>query len=161
MQLVDIMPTVVELLGLPNDRLNVQGRSLAGALTQQSSLQPDRTIFLHRRHYQGGPVETRDAFFPFRPFRKKEVLVKGTKFGLRQNHWKFIQGGEEGPDELFDLRSDPQELQNIAVSFPEEADRLRAVLNDLAYFQHYGAGGQPAVIDEEVIRRLRSMGYIR
>lgn len=82
-ELVDIMPAMIDLTEFPTDGLSVQGQSLAGALMQRLSLQQDRTVFLHQWHYLGRPVENNQTFLPFRFFRQRNIWGQGTKCGLR------------------------------------------------------------------------------
>ena len=72
-ELVNIMPTIIDLTECPTDGLSVQGQSLAGALMQRLSLHQDRTVFLHQWHYLGRLVENNQTFLPFRFFRQRNI----------------------------------------------------------------------------------------
>jgi len=52
--------------------------------------------------------------------------------GVRTGGWKGVRlGGHDDPDapiELYDLRTDPSETNDVASSHPEEVDRIRAIM---------------------------------
>ena len=162
-ELVDIMPTILELIHFLPDHGAFQGRSLAGALLGKSPLPADRRVFLHRRHYNARRAETDPEFERYKPYRpgSEDVFVKGTKYGIRHDRWKFIQGGEEGSDELFDLEQDPRELQNVAADFPAALESLRSALVTLqqTYRLKRQVGELPRIAEEDAAR-LKTMGYI-
>jgi arylsulfatase A-like enzyme len=103
--LLDIYPTLCELAGLPAPA-TVEGRSLAPAL-------------------QGKTPMTRETlFFAYRDVQR----------AVRDDHFKLIEynvGGKR-TTQLFDLRNDPWELQNLAEDrrYLEDLHRLREVLVD-------------------------------
>ncbi|HMC38052.1 MAG TPA: sulfatase [Acidimicrobiales bacterium] len=109
-QLVDVMPTVLELQGFSGaegtERLD--GRSLVPLI-------------------QGRATEHRDAVF----------LSESTwqaKRGIRTPDWKYISCWDPGiyprcEPELYDLRTDPTEQTNLAASRPDVAAELDARLS--------------------------------
>ena len=50
-------------------------------------------------------------------------------FAIRKNHWKLITQGVKGAVELFDLRSDPDESDNVLDNHPQKVEALMALLN--------------------------------
>jgi hypothetical protein len=83
--------------------------------------------------------------------------------------WKLIQnrrrilGSEEF--ELFDRRHDPHELVNLAAKRPEMVQRLALQLDRwrirvIAQRKDDQTTGKHQTIDSEVLKRLRSLGYL-
>jgi len=141
---VDIVPTVLDLVGLVPVAEGLPGRNLAAALRDVTPFDRERPVFLTRRLY-----EPRDfGHFP----------AKGMKFAVRLGRWKYIVGQEEKTRELFDLEADPGELRNRVVDEPERATALA----DLLARWQVTVGppvSTPALGDEDTARRLRALGY--
>ena len=146
--LADLMPTILTLTGSQMNDLAFQGITLSSALDGTESLDPQRTMYLHRRHYKG------------RHYGKSvKMWAKGEKFAVRAGKWKYIEGVEEGTKELFDLAVDPGETNNLADSFP---DQLTALATMLQGWKERSASAEPiqSNLSDEDRRRLRSLGYV-
>ncbi|MBU0753660.1 MAG: sulfatase-like hydrolase/transferase [Planctomycetes bacterium] len=144
--LIDLAPTLMDLIGEEVKTLPFQGTSFAGALLGRSSLDPQRPIFLYRRQYDGGLVEG--------------IPVIGEKFGVRMGPWKYIEGKEERTFELYDLNKDSAERENLFEKSPEQARKLKKIVE--AWKKSYTS--DKAVQDnqtDEDIEKLRQMGYIK
>jgi arylsulfatase A-like enzyme len=134
---VDVVPTVLELLGLPPAR-GLRGRSLAGWLTGSPRGDDCGTepVVAHSPAY--GP----DA---------SAVVWKS---------WKLISRAD-GVELLYDLRRDPGERTNLRDTHASRAQELRR----LAEAQLAGAAGRPASAPAEpsleAQRDLRALGYLR
>jgi len=144
-ELVDVMPTVLELVGVEPPK-GQQGRSLAAALEAGASLDPERAVFLHRRHYA--------------PEQIGNIPVAGEKFAIRAGPWKYIEGEAEGTRELFNLQDDPGELVNLYETSRAVADELQTRI--AAWKATYGrdTGDQPGLSRED-LERLRVLGYVQ
>jgi len=86
------------------------------------------------------------------------VGAQATRFGTekraaRLDDLKLIE--TRWGDELYNLASDPGELNNLAALHPEDVERLRANLPKAR------APGDEQVIDEETQRQLESLGYMQ
>jgi len=143
--LVDLLPTVLDLVGSRHDRGAMRGRSLAPRLRGEESGDPNRPIFLYRRHYDGEKIG-------------EDFFAKGEKFGLRRGRFKLIDGPEEGTLELFDLEVDPGEKTNRARSDPERVKEMRAVLAQWKVRNARANPDAPALTDADRAR-LEALGY--
>jgi arylsulfatase A-like enzyme len=142
-QLLDLTPTVLDLLGEPLRRLG-HARSLARILRGQDSPDPQPEIFLQRRLYETETVGN--------------IRVKGEKTAVRAGRWKYIEAPEEGTYELYDLETDPRELHNLYRPSVVEASVLARKLQ--AWRQ--SVPSPPVLsVSEEDARRLRSLGYVQ
>lgn len=101
---VDLAPTMLEYLGLPvPDRF--QGRSLLGALRQDSSFEPKEEIFF-------------EADFRARSLGRYSINPDECLFWvMRDDQYKYVQFASMAmPPLLFDLKEDPDERVNLAQS---------------------------------------------
>jgi arylsulfatase A-like enzyme len=106
---VDFMPTMLDFLGMSwanKTQPKSPGRSFAAAL-------------------HGRPIDSWDntIFYEFENVR-----------AIRTNEWKYIERFRQEPNELYDLRADPAELDNL-IDKPERAETQRELAGRLhAYF---------------------------
>ena len=117
---MDIFPTLVDLLGIDDKNLKMDGRSLAKLLKKgkDKSLN-ERPIVWHAPIYlEGGNNETTDPIFRTRP-----VSV------VRKGDWKLIQNYETDSYELYNLKKDISEVNNLAAVHPEKVKELVASLD--------------------------------
>ncbi len=133
--LVDVMPTVLDLLGIPAQD-DLDGISLLGKV---SDVRPSVCIETIHTKFQHG----------WAPL-----------IGLRRQDYKLILAPES---ELYDLRHDPAEENNLHESKPELAKELFQELVDcIGMGDPYMATAveQNLVMDEETRRKLASLGYV-
>jgi arylsulfatase A-like enzyme len=88
--------------------------------------------------------------------------VVGRRFAIRTPEWKYIsslQGGRQ----LFDLRADPREQNNLAREQPARVEQLERDLQRVvasAVKSGQRVRGQSSPVAPEVLKQLRSLGYI-
>ncbi len=102
---IDIAPTLVDLAGDPRDH-GFDGRSLVPLVTGRSGRWRTALLLEHE-----GRAERYTA--------------------VRTSRWKLIRWTDSGHEELYDLRADPYELANVAVSNPAEVERLVRLMGEL------------------------------
>ena len=138
-RLLDLMPTILELCGYPNSD-GLLGTSMAALLQKgEAKYDAEETISEMRRD----------------PWHRVAV---------RTESFKYIWDSKQ-PDqpELYDLRNDPLEKQNVRDHFPQEVSRFQ---NTVDAHRSRVATTEPAIavpkpkVDEEVARRLRDLGYL-
>jgi len=79
---------------------------------------------------------------------------------LRTDEYKFVWASD-GRHELYNLRQDPQELDNRLEAEPEVAERLRGELDNwLASVNRSQMEAFEPELEEAVIERLRALGYL-
>ncbi|MFM7736252.1 MAG: sulfatase [Alphaproteobacteria bacterium] len=144
-ELVDLAPTMFDLLGVTGALPARQGRSLAPDLLGERTLDPEAPAFVQRRVYK-------------RQRRRDDFDVKGEKTGVRVGRWKYLEAPEEGTRELYDLDRDPGELSNLAGERPDDVARLAGVLAAWRARTPEGGAGEVAPDDVE---RLRALGYVQ
>ncbi|NNE43303.1 MAG: sulfatase-like hydrolase/transferase, partial [Gemmatimonadetes bacterium] len=132
--LVDVTPTLLEVLGLPGLD-DVDGASRLAAA--QGDAAADADVFgeclLPRLNYNWAGLRS-----------------------VRRGRWKLI---DAPAPELYDLANDPGETRNVAGDHPDQVAQLRAALE-----AHYARGGElpaeAAGIDPEVREQLERLGYV-
>jgi len=115
---IDFFPTFLDAADAPvPEGAVLDGVSLMPLLTGTGMLK-DRALYWHFPIYlQAGNAETRDPLFRTRP---------GSV--IRYGDWKLKEYFEDGALELFNLKDDLGEKTNLAVSHPEKAKELLAML---------------------------------
>lgn len=104
---IDLYPTVLEMLGL-EDAPGHQSDGISIVKALRGSRLPPRALFWHYPHYHPGGATPYSA--------------------VRQGDWKYIHFFEDDRGELYNLRDDPQEEENLAGAMPAQAHQLRSRL---------------------------------
>lgn len=135
--LTDIMPTVLDMAGLPIPD-SVQGESLLGYFKK-----PDRS----KRK-----LAYAETFYPRLHFGWSELR------SIQDGRWKLIIAPEP---ELYDLSHDPKEKNNLA--FQEKKLLARLQKEAEKYIQYYSQNAfelNLSQIDEETREKLAALGYV-
>jgi arylsulfatase len=144
--LIDIMPTLAELLDLPVGPA-VEGRSLVPYLKGQSL--PERAVF----------AECGEAFHPNLVKRRTRFDVSGRLRAVILNDLKLVWApGQKGEDEydLFDVKADPGEAVDLYGAEAGRAEPLKRLLHAWAD----GGPGRASVLSAPDRERLRALGYL-
>ena len=135
---VDLMPTVLDAIGAEPAR-NIQGRSLLAAGTSSGPL-----------YAESYPKTDRIKWDP--EFRRVERAIF-------DGHVKYITS-TAGKRELYDLLTDPAESTNLYRADDARSQRLHAMLEDWIKHAEMVANA-PVKMNQEMIEKLRSLGYVR
>ena len=101
-ELIDVVPTVLQLMDLNPGRARMQGKSLVPLLRGEE--RAARPTFTH-------------------------AMSKGTqRHSVRDGRWRYILEDESGAEQLFDLQTDPGELRDVVAEHPVELKRLGELL---------------------------------
>ncbi|MEM7311973.1 MAG: sulfatase [Planctomycetota bacterium] len=98
--LIDMYPTLVEMCDLEAPVQSLEGKSIVSTLKDPANAK-DRTVFL--------------------PY------IRPGEYAVMNRDWRYIRYGEDG-EELYDLRTDPNEWRNVATKpeYEELKSELRA-----------------------------------
>jgi len=136
-RLIDIMPTILDYLGMPSHQ-DTQGVSLIPKIRKRS-LKLDLPAY-------------GESYYTRIHFGWSELKC------LRTDRYKFIEAPKP---ELYDIKEDPAELQNLYQEKKPIAERLQKELAQII-INHSAIDKQrraPAEIDAETERKLRALGY--
>jgi len=141
--LVDVMPTILDFLGLGAPS-GLQGFSFAAHLRKQTDQKPARKFFAQQINDQ----------------RAIEMV--------RDQHYKFIRhvrGDHPGREELYDMQEDPLERTNVALQELPQVTMWRQELNAFNKLARQAnrliPDEQVEQLDNDTKRALRSLGYIK
>jgi len=138
-QSVDIVPTILHMLGIPIPN-EVQGQSLLPMLLGKGGDDEERYAYS-------------ETYYPRYRFGWSELK------SLRNSQFKYIEAPKP---ELYDLIRDPRESRNILSSNPRIAERFKQKLTEISNL--YSAKGVeqkgPQKMDEESLQKLMALGYL-
>lgn len=143
--LIDLLPTLLELVGLEPGRLGVEldGRSLVPLLRPSNDAAPDES------------------------FTDRALLMHRAKMGRNygRHWWAIVHDGwklivDDGELALYDHRSDRKEMFDRSKYEPE---RIRALMERLDALRAAGPSAEvertDIVLDEEMVETLEALGY--
>lgn len=140
--LVDLMPTALDLLGLPAPA-GLDGISLRPLWEAPEVERAPRALFIEADMDPPGPTA--------------RTMVPGDDMAVRRGKHKLVLDSKTGAVRLYDLEWDPGETRDVQAEFPELVRELRLELERFRAGHH--AGGPAAPLDEEDLRRLEELGY--
>jgi len=135
-RLVDVAPTIVDLLGLPPLEA-VQGVSLRPLLEDPSA--------------DLGLTGYGESIEPTLTFGSSVLRF------VRLGNWKYIHKLEP---ELYDVGADPGETRNLVAQHPEAAARLRARLEELVNAAPAKPEDAEMEVDADTLAELQALGYM-
>lgn len=154
-QLIDVMPTVLDLLGLKIPDV-VQGQSLAPFAKGQLFQRRGPVMMSRYAHPHAKPNG-------FVPENRTDTVA------LLDGGWKLIyrdKAKEVGMNkvELYDRRTDRGEAKNVAGEHPQEVSRMMTEigkwLDAEKQIKSFLGRGAKATMDQKTLEQLRSLGYI-
>lgn len=110
---IDFYPTMLEMAGVPKPRRHIlDGQSIVGLLTAKKSKFKKRPIFWHFPAY-------------LESYNEKQWPWRTTPAGaVRQGDWKLIEFFEDGKIELYNIKDDIGEKNDLAGTMPDKVEEL-------------------------------------
>jgi len=146
-RLIDLMPTILELLGIKHSRKDLQGASLIPVI--EGKEKQDRTLYACRI-----PSWSQD-----KPSIRNNVI--------RQAGFKLIHNvkNRQDPTELYNIRTDPGEKESIHGTEREKVNQLTGLLRQIItenrqFKESRGYRARHAKFEKVTLRKLRALGYI-
>jgi arylsulfatase A-like enzyme/Tfp pilus assembly protein PilF len=136
---IDVLPTVLDLLGLADATPKVSGRSLAPALTGKAVT--DEPTFA-------------ESLTPLIHYGWSDLRA------LRDGRWKYILAPRP---ELYNLDQDPGELKNLVDEEPTRARAYRSGIEQqlrLEKTARRGAEPGTATVPPDMLEKLGALGYV-
>lgn len=151
--LVDIFPTVLDLCNIQNDsvRLKPAGISLAKVDQQKRIF----VIAENERPING--IKLMNSRFPTFDTRTIDYPIRAIRTNKHKLIWKIGHSKE-----LYDLQTDPGELNNLALQHPETCDKLHRIL--VKWMEQTPSAQDTSFMegqDPESMKILRSLGYVK
>jgi arylsulfatase A-like enzyme len=146
---IDIMPTVLDLAGLPIPP-GLQGVSLV-PWARGTTDGPGPLAYCEsgRNYFKENPRQYIDGI------AGKWRMMRSDRFKLI-----LIPKDPEPVWELYDLRADPGETTNVLERHPEEAAALKAALMQIIESDPGRADREDPPMPEDLEEKLRSLGYV-
>jgi len=135
--LVDLAPTLTQLAGLSFPRASkVVGRSML----PDEAVDPAHVVFSETQR-----------------MRNLIAVVAAP--------WKLVHSRTRSTSRLFDLRSDPEELENVAATNPLVTERLEAIIEthragQRAVVAELGVVYEQVELGDTTIEALEALGYV-
>ncbi len=136
-QHIDVVPTILDYLGIEMPK-HLEGISLLPSIFRKQESHQSRRIFSY--------------------------VADGTEAGASviDFPWKFIWNSVTGPNEqLFNMETDPREKTNLSGEHPLRAKYLKAMIKAHALAPSTALEPGEAILDEDLLRKLKSMGYVQ
>jgi arylsulfatase A-like enzyme len=157
--LIDLAPTILDLLGITEKVTSFQGTSFLPWLRCQREGPPKELVFSSEVHVGGRwpPIWSHD--------HRDKTLYRIRS--CRGEGWKYIWDEEGNQQELYDLDLDPGEIENLAAGQPERLRQFRSLVRErfsgLDAIEPVAGDTVDRLLtpeeEEEIIQRLRSLGY--
>jgi arylsulfatase A-like enzyme len=157
--LIDLAPTILELVGLEEKVASFQGTSFHPWRKNNRTELINRRVFSEAVHLGG----RRPPLWGQDNDRNKLYRIRS----CRSETWKYIWDEEGTKQELYHLHVDPKETMNLADSKPGMTQHYQSILQ--AHFSDIDSAESvtPSTIEpilssqeeEQIIRRLHDLGY--
>ncbi len=156
--LVDVLPTLLDVLDLPAPDTPLQGRSLRPTWSAEPARRAWRPALLLEGPAKGGRRAEEPPVVRGIVTLTHKILARGSAAG--RPGWQTL--------EIFDLRADPGEQNGRTVTpdlgalSPDDKDLVRLYELEVRRALNHGSPGSVPEIElpEEELERLRSLGYL-
>jgi hypothetical protein len=78
---------------------------------------------------------------------------------LRTKSHKYIISSDK-TEELYDIKKDPLEKENVASLYPEKLEHFRIQLQKTVDISYFGPKQIPAEEERKAVERLKALGYM-
>jgi len=153
-RLIDIMPTILDILGIKRSGLDLDGKSILPILQEKETI--DRTFVA----YKADNILNSHIPQKISINEEKLKLILNKKFLPEQLHFFTSPPEELVPIELYDLSKDSVEKNNVMVERSQMASRLVHLINDM-YNKIKDKKSEKADIDKDLLEQLKALGYLR
>ena len=116
---IDVMPTVLDLLGMKIPAF-VQGKSLVSRMQDTSRLGREYVVSSIPFANPGDPVQSVDSLL--------RTLSDPPVTTITAGEWSLLYSPQEGLSELYNLNSDPKQLNNVIGTHIDEAREIHQLL---------------------------------
>ena len=136
---VDIFPTIMELIGLPNPK-NVDGQSLKPLM--DCDLQEELPAYIESPPTISGTL--------------KKVI------GIRTSKYKYLRSADNSKIfyEFYDLKNDPLEEKNIINQFPDIVEKMEKILTEIREGNYDNKEKMSKEKKAKIREKLRKLGYV-
>jgi arylsulfatase A-like enzyme len=149
--LVDIVPTLLDYIGIDPGRFDFQGQSLLPMIRE--GREREGFVYSGGNHNRGAIISGKWKFYRNDRQLKRNRRRNFTRPEADQTY-EFV-------DELYDIETDPAETNNLIDEYPEVArlleEQLKQITNELT------KGKKPSNsvgLDDETKRQLEALGYV-
>jgi choline-sulfatase len=147
-RLVDVTPTVLDLVGLPVPS-GLDGVSLLPMVADEGASAAGSPP-ANTAEALAGPVSYAESYYPRFRYNWSELVA------LETARWKFVRAPRP---ELYDLRQDPKQLHDVSTEHPRVAATLARHFESMNLLKA-GDEPTPATLDPDALARLRALGYV-
>jgi arylsulfatase A-like enzyme len=153
-RLIDVMPTVLERLGISTENLKLDGKSLIPVLKNKEKT--DRVFLAYKAD------NVLKSHIPQKISANEETnkLILNKKYSDEQLIFFHSTPPDLPPVELYDLAENSLEKNNIADSRAKTSNRLIRLINE-ALARATNRKANRVDIDEALLEQLKALGYLR
>lgn len=158
--LIDVLPTLLDLAGLPFPRERISGISLAGLLAGEKS--PPRPAFSEDHTlFERLAIRTEREGVPYKLIHSPGI--ENDPFAAQIREFVDLDrfDGILKDWELYRLDEDPKELRNLATREPEIRGELAKRLEEFLRDHELGPVGGRAEVTDAHRKRLIALGYVQ
>ncbi|UCE43341.1 MAG: sulfatase [Candidatus Aminicenantes bacterium] len=153
-RLIDVMPTILDKMGLKRSGQSFDGKSLMPVLKDRENA--DRTF----RAYKADNILNSHVPEKISINEASVKLILNKKFTAEQIDFFSSSPPELVSIELYDLSKNLIEKNNIVNEKPQIATQLARLLNEISIQMKEGKS-KKADIDKDLMEQLRALGYLR